>query len=127
VGSFASLGLVLALTACSQTPPPVAKPPARAQTPDVLFHTRLARSQPPVDLSGVEVTLVAADGRFVSVGKSFDGRVRVPKEKIREVKASVILFCSPYTFCGAVFVSQGDLSILDFDEYYLELAQSVAV
>jgi hypothetical protein len=87
----------------------------------------MARSQPPVDLSGVEVTLVAGDGRIVPIGKSFDGHVRVSKEKIRELKATVILFCSEYTFCGAVLVSQGDFSILDFDEYYLELAQLVVV
>ncbi len=105
----------------------MARPLALAQSPDVLFHVRLARSQPPVDLSGVEVTLVAADGRFVAVGKSLDGYVRVSKNRIRELKATAILFCSPHTFCGAVLVSQGGVSILDFDEYYLELAQLVVV
>jgi len=78
-------------------------------------------------LSGVEVSLVGGDGRIVPVGKSSDGRVRVPKSQVRDLRATIILFCSPYTFCGAVRVVQGEISILDFDEYYLELAPLVAV
>jgi hypothetical protein len=118
-------GLTLMMAACSQTRPPVARPRARAESSELLFRIRLALSEPPVDLSGVDVSLVAADGRIVPIGKSFDGRVRLPKAKIRELQATVILFSSPYTFSGAVLISQGDLSILDFDEYYLELAQLV--
>lgn len=123
-----SVLLLILAAACAQTPSPSSpRPPAQAQSPDVLFHIRLARSQPPIDLSGVEVSLVAGDGRIVPVGKSLDGRVRVPKEQIRKLQATIILFCSAYTFCGAVSVVQGGVSILDFDEYYLELAPMVLV
>ena len=113
---------------CSQAPHPSSpKPSSRAQSPDVLFHIRLAGSHPPADLSGVEVSLVTGDGRVVPVATSLDGRARVPKAKIRELRATVILFCGQGTYCGAVLVSQGDGSILEFDEYYLELAQLVVV
>jgi hypothetical protein len=80
-----------------------------------------------VNLSGVAVSLVAGDGRIVSVGKTFDGHIRVSKATIRELNATVILFCGETTFCGAVLVNQPGLSILEFDEYYLELAGMVAV
>ena len=126
---LASLILLLTMVAgCSQTPQPSSpKPPSRAQSPDVLFHIRLAGSHPPADLSGVEVSLVTGDGRVVPVVTSVDGRARVSKARIRELRATVILFCRQGTFCGAVLVSQGDGSILEYDEYYLELAQLVVV
>ena len=68
---------------------------------------------------------MAGDGSIIPVGKTFQGQIRVSKERIRDSKASVILFCSQYTFCGAILVNQPNLSILEFDEFYLELAPFV--
>src|SRR5262252_6598187 len=114
-------GLILASgAACSHTTPPAHKPPAVAQSPDVLFEVVLAGTRPYESLSGVEVSLIAGDGRVIPVGKTFAGQIRVSKAKIREVNATLVLFCGQFTFCGAVLVHQPTFSILDFDEYHLE-------
>jgi hypothetical protein len=128
VGAIVLAGaLLVSLAACSSAAPPSPRPPAVAQSPDILFDVVLAGKRPALNLSGVEVSLVAGDGRIVSVGKTFAGHIRVSKARIRELGATVILFCGETTFCGAVLVSQPGFSILDFDEYYLELAPMVVV
>ena len=121
-----ALLLLLACIGCSQTPRPRRQPaPGVAQSSEVTFRIRLAGGQPPEDLSGVDVSLVSGDGQVVRVTTSFAGIARVSKAKIRELRATLILFCSQYTFCGAVPVSQGASSITDWDEYHFELAPLV--
>jgi hypothetical protein len=113
---------------CSAAPAPTSPASqARATSPDILFQIRLAGSQPLVALTGVEVTLVAADGRLVPIAKSVDGYARVSKNAIRELKATVVLFCRQGTFCGAVMVSQGQFSLLEYDEFFVQLAPFAVV
>src|SRR6185312_13737165 len=111
-----SLLLAVASISCSQGPRQTgSRPPAVAKSKEVAFHIRLAGTKPPEDLSGVEVSLVAGNGELVPVTTSFRGVARVSKAKVAELHTTLILFCSPTTFCGAVRVAQGSVSILDFD------------
>ena len=126
-GSVSALLLLLTYVGCSQTSRPTGPPKfAVAHSSEVTFRIRLAGVQPPEDLSGVAVSLVAGDGQVVPITTSFAGIARVSKSTIRDLHATLILFCSPRTFCGAIKVSQGgESTIADWDEYYFELAPLV--
>jgi hypothetical protein len=78
-----------------------------------------------MELPGVEVSFVAADGSIHVLGRTNDrGRLDIDKDVLRSGNATVILCClRPAFFCGAMRVQEERL--LEYDEYLIAIAPAV--
>jgi hypothetical protein len=96
--------------------------------PELTFIVREAGRLPLRELSGVTVIMIGRSGERSTLGHTFGGRLRVPKERLRNASPQVVLFCLEGYQCGAVWLDAPewrDTSIYSFNEYNVDLAPFV--
>jgi hypothetical protein len=94
---------------------------ASPSSTDAIEVTVVSAANTSLYLPGIDVTFIAADGSLHQVGQTDpSGMIRVPKDALRRTGATVVLFCHPHFFCGALRVKDDDL--FSYDEYLVALS-----